>query len=175
MSTNNRRTGKPSKKQTAEKEKTSPILRWIIWPIVAVIILLVVFVLMGNMDGAYTITGDDSFIEVGYDGTDPVYLIVSDLPKSNVTTPDGRGTTNSLSVEVAGQTAHSFVGSTTAYKVLLIDKEGNITSPNDYDTEQLKAKLQALISEYETVPAEALGDYDFKIRELLGIHNGEPN
>ncbi|WP_144994471.1 hypothetical protein [Polystyrenella longa] len=128
----------------------------------------------GGVDGSYVITEEQGFLEVAYSGNQPVYLIISDLPQTEVSTPAGSSVlgmasgTSSLTISVEGNDSLSFKTTTTDFKVLTVDSEGHINILTEYDKEPVKQKLVTVINNYNTAPAEDLGDYATDIRRLTG-------
>lgn len=168
---------KPSRKPPEKPVKeSSNIGRFIIYPIVALVIIGAVVVALNRPSPYYRITEPDGFIEVGYTSDkQPLYLIVSDLPLTQVTTPGHASMMRSMTVEVSGKGSFDIVTAPTNIEVVYVTPDGNIESPSDFDSAALKVELNSLVSTYESSVPETLGDMAVIIRQVIGVRGDEPN
>ncbi|MAT16562.1 MAG: hypothetical protein CMJ46_14980 [Planctomyces sp.] len=168
---------KPTRKSSQKPvKKSSNIGRFIIYPIVAVVLIIVLVIALNRPSPYYRITDEQGFIEVGYTSDkQPLYLVVSDLPLSQVTTPGHSTMMRSMTVEVPGKDSFDIITAPTNIEVVYVTPDGNIESPSDYDSAAMKAELDTLVSTYETSDAQTLGDMAVKIRQVLGVRGDEPN
>ncbi|MCA9039989.1 MAG: hypothetical protein KDA65_06575 [Planctomycetaceae bacterium] len=158
-----KKASKKSKKQAKEDQQKN-LARLIVWPIFILVVVIVGLFFIRNVDDSLTIKEENGFIEIGYSGSEPRYLVISDLKPPAISTPGSGGPQE---VNVTGKNSLPLAASTTDYQVVKVDAEGNIKSPTNFDKDQMREKLITIIKNYDSSSDLQLGDYAYEIRETI--------